>query len=56
MQLGVDGVIRMVETSSFFVHVFDVEVTVTQGAPSGAGADGDVAIDATTGDIYTYEA
>ena len=32
------------------------KVTVTQGAPSGTGADGDVAIDATTGDIYTYEA
>lgn len=32
------------------------KLTVTQGAPSEAGADGDVAIDATTGDIYTYEA
>lgn len=31
-------------------------VTVTSGAPSGSATDGDVAIDSTTGDIYTYEA
>lgn len=31
-------------------------VTITEGAPSGVGRAGDVAIDATTGDLYQYEA
>lgn len=32
------------------------KVTLTDGVPTGTGAAGDIAIDKTTGDLYSYEA